>query len=87
MTILDPTEEMKAIRHRLGAEFDYDLDKIVADIQLGQANSGLKYVTLSPRKIIDNPFQHPNNEDSSIGRGKDCRIETNANCRQISTER
>ena len=37
MAIPDPTEEIKAIRHRLGAAFDYDLERIVADIQR-QAN-------------------------------------------------
>ncbi|MEQ1905740.1 MAG: hypothetical protein ABL888_16245 [Pirellulaceae bacterium] len=54
MTIPDPTEEMKAIRHRLGAEFDYDLDRIFADIQRRQAESGRTYVTRPSRKIANN---------------------------------
>ena len=53
MTIPDPTTEIKEIRHRLGAAFDYDLDRIFADIQRRQAESGLKYVTMPPRKIAD----------------------------------
>ena len=53
MTIPDPTAEIKAIRHRLGAAFDYDLDRIFADIQRRQAESGLKYVTMPPRKLAD----------------------------------
>ena len=52
--IPDPTEEMKAIRHRLGAEFDYDLDRIFADIQRRQAESGRTYVTRPSRKIANN---------------------------------
>lgn len=69
MTILDPTEEMKAIRHRLGAEFDFDLDRIVADIQLREAKSGLKYVTLPPRKIADSNALYPSGEATRIGQG------------------
>ena len=53
MTIPDPTEEMKAIRHRLGAEFDYDLDRIFADIQRRQAESGRTYVTRPSRRIAN----------------------------------
>jgi len=54
MTISDPTAEIKAIRHRLGAAFDYDLDRIFADIQRRQSESGRTYVTMPPRKIADN---------------------------------
>ena len=53
MTIPDPTEEIKAIRHRLGAAFDYDLDRIVADIQRRQTESGHNYVTMPAREIAD----------------------------------
>ncbi|MFM7973798.1 MAG: hypothetical protein ACKO8U_01930 [Pirellula sp.] len=45
---------MKAIRHRLGAEFDYDLDRIFADIQRRQAESGRTYVTRPSRRISSN---------------------------------
>ena len=58
MTIPDPTAEIKAIRHRLGAAFDYDLDRIFADIQRRQAESGLSYVTMPPRKLADNNAMH-----------------------------
>ena len=54
MTIPDPTEEIKAIRHRLGAEFGYDLDRIFADIQRRQSESGRTYVTRPSRKIANN---------------------------------
>jgi hypothetical protein len=66
MTIPDPTEEMKAIRHRLGAEFDYDLDRIFADIQRRQAESGRTYVTRLARKIANNkPMQRSGGGDVS----------------------
>ena len=54
MIIPDPTAEIKAIRHRLGAAFDFDLDRIFADIQHRQSESGKEYVTLPPRRIADN---------------------------------
>ena len=59
MTTPDPTDEIKAIRHRLGAAFDYDLDRIVADIQRRQSESERKYVTMSPRRIADNKAMQP----------------------------
>ncbi|MDZ4820964.1 MAG: hypothetical protein SGJ20_18520 [Planctomycetota bacterium] len=46
----DPTEEIKAIRHRLGAKFNYDLTQIFADIQRRQQESGRTYINLPPRK-------------------------------------
>lgn len=52
--IPDPTEEIKAIRHRLGAEFDYDLDRIFADIQRRQSESGRTFVTRPSRRIANN---------------------------------
>ena len=58
MMIPDPTEEIKTIRHRLGAAFDFDLERIVADIQRRQAQSGSKYIALPPRKIADNKPMH-----------------------------
>jgi hypothetical protein len=58
MTIPDPTAEIKAIRHRLGAAFDYDLERIFADIQRRQCESGRTYVTMPARRIAnDNPLQ------------------------------
>lgn len=51
MTPPDPTAEIKAIRHRLGAAFDYDLERIFADIQRRQCESGRTYVTMPPRRI------------------------------------
>ena len=57
MTIPDPTEEIKAIRHRLGAELDFDLDRIFASIRKHQIESGRTYIRLprrEPNAIIRN---------------------------------
>jgi hypothetical protein len=51
MGIPDPTEEIKAIRHQLGAAFDFDLERIVIDIQTREAESGRTFVTLPPRTL------------------------------------
>ena len=47
----DPTEEIKAVRHRLGENFNFDLDRIYADIEKRQESSGRKYLTLPARRI------------------------------------
>ena len=64
--IPDPTTEIKEIRHRLGAKFDYDLNRIFADIQRRQNESGLKYVTLTPRRIANNKPMHGSGEVSGV---------------------
>ena len=48
----DPTEEIKAVRHRLGEKFDFDLDRIYADIEKRQESSGRQYLTLPARRIV-----------------------------------
>ena len=45
-----PTDEIKAVRHRLGAEFDYDLHRIIAEIQKRQKESGREYIRLPKRE-------------------------------------
>lgn len=46
---MSPTEEIRAIRHELAARFDNDLDRIVADLQRQQQDSGRQYITLPKR--------------------------------------
>ena len=48
--IPDPTEEIKTIRHRLGAELGFDLQKIIADTRRRQGDSGRTYIRLPSRK-------------------------------------
>jgi len=52
---MTPTEEIRAIRHELAAQFDNDLDRIVADLQRQQRESGREYITLPKRT----PRQRP----------------------------
>jgi len=46
----DPTEEIKAARHRLGAELDFDLHRIVEVTQEREKKSGRTYIRLPKRK-------------------------------------
>jgi hypothetical protein len=48
----DPTEEIKAIRHQLGAQFNYDLALIFPDIERRQKESGRTYINLPPRRVV-----------------------------------
>lgn len=66
MMIPDPTTEIKEIRHRLGAKFNFDLDRIFADIQRRQNESGLKYVTLTPRRLANDKSIHGSAEGSGV---------------------
>lgn len=50
MTPITPTEDIRAARHTLAAQFDNDLDRIVADLRRQQRESGRKYITLPRRR-------------------------------------
>ena len=56
--IPDPTDEIKRIRHRLGADANFDLGRIFADLRRQQESSPRTYVRLPSRKPTDNnPLQ------------------------------
>jgi hypothetical protein len=57
--IPDPTAEIKRIRHQLGADDGFDLDRIFARIRRVQAESG--------RKCIRRPSRKPANHAIRIG--------------------
>ena len=46
--IPDPTDEIRAIRNRLAAKCNYDLDRIVEETRQHQRDSGRTYGTLNP---------------------------------------
>jgi RNA binding exosome subunit len=48
--IPDPTDEIKAVRHRLGAEQNFDLHRIIEDIRRRQQESGREYIRLPKQK-------------------------------------
>ncbi len=60
--IPDPTAEIKRIRHQLGAEDGFDLNRIFARIQRIQKESGRKCVRLPARKPADNNAMHRSGE-------------------------
>jgi hypothetical protein len=47
---MSPTEEIRAIRRELAAQFDNDLDRIFADVRQQQQESGREYITLPKRE-------------------------------------
>lgn len=53
MMPMSPTEEIRAIRHKLAARFDNDLDRIVEDLSRQQRESGREYITLPKRPPRD----------------------------------
>jgi len=48
--IPDPTAEIKRIRHQLGADDNFDLERIFSRLRQLQAESGRKYVCRPARK-------------------------------------
>jgi len=51
----DPiVEEIRAIRHKLAAKFDNNLDRILADLRRREKESGRNYVTLPKRPVNTN---------------------------------
>lgn len=54
MTAPNPIEEIKAIRHRLGADAGYDIHRIFAELRDARASSERSYVDLPPRRVAAN---------------------------------
>lgn len=52
--IPDPTSEIKRIRHQLGADMDFDLDRIFAHLKERQESSGRTYVRRPGRQPVAN---------------------------------
>ena len=74
MTPMTPTEDIRAARHRLAAQFDNDLDRIVADLRAQQRESGREYITLPPRRPTStdttNKTMHPSGEVGRVDDGE-----------------
>jgi hypothetical protein len=66
MTTPNPIEEIKAIRHQLGADAGYDIHRIFAELRDTQTSSGRSYVDLPPRRVAANhAMQRSGGEDVS----------------------
>ncbi len=54
------TEEIREIRHKLAAQFDNDLDRIFADLQRKERESGRVVVDRRGERLAaDNKDMHP----------------------------
>ena len=53
----DPTAEIKRIRHQLGADDDFDLDRIFDRVRREQSESGRKCVRRPPQKPANHAMQ------------------------------
>lgn len=49
------TEEIRAIRHHLAAEFDNDLNRIVADLQRKEKASGREVIDRRSERLAAKP--------------------------------
>ena len=63
--IPDPTDEIRAIRNRLAAKCNYDLDRIVEETRQHQRESGRTYCSLGrgDRAIRGNSFLPKNGQE------------------------
>ena len=67
MMASNPIEEIKQIRHQLGADADFDIHRIFAELRSSQSSSGRSYVHGTPRRIADNNALHQSGEASRPG--------------------
>lgn len=58
----NPIDEIKQIRHQLGADAGFDIHRIFAELRASQASSGRSYVEHSPRRVWDNDAIHRSGE-------------------------
>jgi hypothetical protein len=65
MMTLNPIEEIKRIRHQLGAKADFDVHRIFEELRASQASSGRSYVQGTPRRIADNQALQPSSGGQS----------------------
>jgi hypothetical protein len=62
---LDPTEEIKAIRDRLAAECDYDVDRILEQTRRHQRESGLIYLTSINESVASEESDSPSDREKA----------------------
>lgn len=62
--IPDPTDEIRAIRDRLAAKCDYDLDRIVEETRQHQRESGRTYCSLGREPTAGQTTNQPMDRSS-----------------------
>lgn len=70
MTLPNPIDEIKRIRHELGANVDYDIHRVFAELRELQSSSGRSYVRYKPRRVSDNKAMHLAGGEQVSGGGK-----------------
>lgn len=70
MTLFNPIDEIKRIRHELGAQADYDIHRVFAELRKLESSSGRSYVRHNPRRVSDNKAMHPRGGGTIPGGGK-----------------
>ncbi len=66
----DPTAEIKRIRHQLGAEMNFDLDRIFSQLRRRQESSGRTYVRRPARKPMANHAMQRSGGGDAAGSGE-----------------
>lgn len=67
--IPDPTTEIKRLRHQLGADMAFDLDRIFDQLQRQQKVSSHTYVRRPSRKPLANKTMHGSGGGSVVSSG------------------
>lgn len=62
------TDEIRAIRRELAAQFDNDLDLILADIRRRESSDGRVYIHLAPRPVLSKADKKSDAPDPPISR-------------------
>jgi hypothetical protein len=65
MTSLNPIDEIKRIRHELGASVGYDIHRVFEELRSLQITSGRSYVRHHPRSLSDTQVLHGSSGDES----------------------
>jgi hypothetical protein len=69
MMISNPIDEIKRIRHTLGAEAGFDVRRIFAELREQQRTSSRKYVDTTDSTIADNKGMHTEPPSTSFPNG------------------
>jgi len=60
----NPIDEIKQIRHQLGADAGFDIHRVFAELRQLQATSGRSYVDHPARRLSEYKAMHPSGEST-----------------------
>ena len=67
----NPIDEIKKIRHQLGAEVGFDIHRVFADLRAAQAASDRTYVQQSPQRAAGANGAHGTHDANNSWPGND----------------